>query len=309
MLASFQPIRNRPNPQKGNGHANPGGCISAQLAPRLAPEGTPGMTSTATSGKTPGTDRQFVTSLARGLRFLAAFGPDDRTLSNQELALRTGLPRPTVARFTHTLCKLGYLMSHDDPPRFSLAPKVVELSHAAYAATGLRDIARPAMATLSEMGDVSISLAVPSGLSVRYIEMARRPQAIVLNLDVGALVPLPQTAIGRAYLAALPEDRRAELMAQLEADDPATWAAQKNRVAAAVAAFPELGYAASFGDWKPELNAIATAIRITDEADPLLLSIGGLSSILTPELAERDYIPALLSTARAIGSRLRRHFL
>lgn len=255
------------------------------------------------------TDRQFVGSLARGLSILAAFGPGDRSLSNQELARRTGLPRPTVSRFTHTLRKLNYLTYQERLGRFSLAPRVLELSQAAFAATGVGSIARPAMEALSEMGDVSVSLGVPSGLAIRYIEMARRPEAVVLNLDVGAFIPLPQTAIGRAYLADLAPARRAEVIARLKQLDPALWAAQEARVEAEIRSYAERGYAASFGDWRPELHAIATVIRPVLDGDPLLLSVAGLSSILTVEKAARDYAPALLATARAIQNRLKRHYL
>ncbi len=59
----------------------------------------------ATSGK----DRQFVTALARGLDILRAFHAGEGMLGNQEIAHRTGLPKPTVARLTHTLTELGYL--------------------------------------------------------------------------------------------------------------------------------------------------------------------------------------------------------
>ena len=54
-------------------------------------------------------DRQFVVALARGLELLRAFSFDDSFLGNQEIAARTGLPKPTISRLTHTLTKLGYL--------------------------------------------------------------------------------------------------------------------------------------------------------------------------------------------------------
>src|SRR5690606_20818969 len=54
-------------------------------------------------------DRKFITALARGLDVLSVFRPDDRLLGNQEIAARTGLPKPTVSRLTYTLTKLGYL--------------------------------------------------------------------------------------------------------------------------------------------------------------------------------------------------------
>lgn len=254
------------------------------------------------------TDRQFVASLERGLRLLAAFRPDDRTLSNQDLSDRTGLPRPTVARFTHTLRKMNYLAYHADTARYSLTPRVMELGGTAFVATGIRDIARPAMESLSELGLFSVALGVPSGLFIRYLELARQPQAIVLNHEVGAMIPMLPAAIGRAYLASLPQAQRQELLARLQAEDPESYAAQNARVTEEIDAFNSRGYACSFGEWWPELTAVATIIRVVDDGDPLLLSISGLSSILTPERVTEDCAPALLNAAQVIQSRMRRAY-
>jgi DNA-binding IclR family transcriptional regulator len=75
-------------------------------------------------------DRQFVTSLARGLEVLRAFQPEDGSLGNQELAARTGLPKPTVSRITHTLTMLGYLDYDARHARYMIAPAVLSLGHA-----------------------------------------------------------------------------------------------------------------------------------------------------------------------------------
>lgn len=257
----------------------------------------------------PKQDRQFVTSLARGLKLLAAFGPHDRSLSNQELADRTGLPRPTVARLAYTLARLNYLTHLKRLGRFSLSPRIIELGQSAQHATGLRDIARPAIAALSEIGDVSVALGVPSDLIIKYIDLARRPEAIVLNLDVGAQLPILQTAIGRAYLSTQPNDKRDDLISRLKAQDPEAWKQNADKVVEAIQDMNERGYVGSFGDWWPELHAIATVIRIADEGEPLLLSVSGLSSVLTPERAESYFAPAMLNTAHSLESRLRAQYL
>lgn len=254
-------------------------------------------------------DRQFVTSLARGLKLLAAFGPDDRSLSNQVLADRTGLPRPTVARLAHTLVRLNYLTHHKNMGRFSLSPRLVELGQSAQHATGLRSIARPAIGALSEIGDISVALGIPDNLLIKYIDMARRPEAIVLNLNIGAQIPIPQSAIGRAYLSTLAPDCRTALIARLQTHDPDIWDRNADAVANAARDMDERGYVGSFGDWWPELHAIATVIRITDEGEPLLISVSGLSSVLTPERAESYFAPAMLNTARSIENRLKALYL
>src|SRR5260370_9164793 len=53
-------------------------------------------------------DRQFATTLARGLEVLRCFTPLEPLLGNKEISVRTGLPKPTVPPLTSTLTKLGY---------------------------------------------------------------------------------------------------------------------------------------------------------------------------------------------------------
>ncbi|MEZ5714176.1 MAG: helix-turn-helix domain-containing protein [Paracoccaceae bacterium] len=245
-------------------------------------------------------------SLEKGLSILTAFRPEDRALTNQELADRTGLPRPTVARFTHTLRKLRYLAYHPRTARYSLTARVVELSRAGFASTGLRDVLRPALQALSELGPFSVALGIPVDGGIRYLELVRRPEAIVLNLEVGALVPILPTAIGRAYLAEMSETRREAMLTRLGAgmaDAPPGW---QDAVRAEAARFAARGYVTSFGGWWPELSAVATTIRQAEDGDPLLLSLSGLSSVMTPERVEAEYAAALLSTAQMAQSRLRR---
>ncbi|MBN9671715.1 IclR family transcriptional regulator [Roseibium aggregatum] len=258
--------------------------------------------------KTGKTDRQFIASLERGLRVMSAYRPDDRALSNQDLSERTGLPRPTVSRFTHTLRRLNYLAFHPDTGRYSLTPRVMELGRAAFVAGEIRDIACPVMETLAELGPFSVALGVPSGLHIRYLELRRRPEAIVLNLDAGALIPMLQTAIGRAYLASLSSEEREDLLVQIKQEDPGLFAAQEADVYADMADFERRGFATSFGGWWPELSAIAAPIRIVDDGDPLLLSVSGLTSALTAERLKGEYAAALLNATQVIQNRMRRAF-
>lgn len=254
-------------------------------------------------------DRHFVTSLARGLRIISAFGPGDRSLENAELARRTGLPRGTVARFTHTLTQLGYMAAHKGARGHSLAPRVLELGQAAAISIALRDVARPAMKALSELGSFSVALGVASDRGIRYIDIAKRPEAVVLNLEPGAIIPIPPSAIGRAWLGALEAERRTEVMARLKATDPGLWTRHAEAVARETERFAVQGYTLSIGEWWPELNAAATAITLPDGGGPLVLNIGGLSSILSRDALVDEFAPALIATARMIEAGLRRGFV
>jgi IclR family pca regulon transcriptional regulator len=93
-----------------------------------------------------GSGPDFVESLARGLDIVASFGGVHRGMSLSEVAVATGLARPTARRLLLTLEELGFVRSSDGA--FELTPKVMTLGMAYVGSLGLWEIARPHMAAL-----------------------------------------------------------------------------------------------------------------------------------------------------------------
>ena len=65
----------------------------------------------------------------RELEEETGYRPDSIELSNQLLARRSGLPRPTVSRLTYTLTLLGYLSRDTALQKYRLGPGVLSLGH------------------------------------------------------------------------------------------------------------------------------------------------------------------------------------
>ncbi|MCC6000283.1 MAG: IclR family transcriptional regulator [Pararhodobacter sp.] len=255
-----------------------------------------------TSASPEGAPREpgLVNALARGLSLLAAFEPEDRALGNQELAERTGLPKPTVSRLARTLTELGYLIHHQRAARYSLSPKVLELGYAALASSGISLIARPIMRQLSEMDDVAVALGVQSRNAIRYIDLVRRPEAVVLSLDIGSRLPLLRSAMGRAWLAALPEAACNDLAERIAGQEGDTPASILDQIARYRAEFKEYGYVTSLGEWRPEIHAAATVIQTGSAREPLIINVGGLASIMSESRIRSLFGPALVSAANKI---------
>src|SRR5215212_661664 len=165
--------------------------------------------------KKPATDRSFVVALSRGLDVLRAFHPNDGLLGNQEIAARTNLPKPTVSRLTYTLTKLGYLTPVPRFEKYQLAPSAMALGYAALANLGVRHLSEPFRETL--MRETGGAVAVGARDRHRRIDCGQSGNGLTLNvqLDVGSRVPIATSAMGRAYVWALPEDERAALFRDL----------------------------------------------------------------------------------------------
>lgn len=251
-----------------------------------------------------GQARQFVTALARGLEVLRAFHAGDRHLGNQELARRTGLPKPTVSRLTYTLTRLGYLRYAAAENRYALGTAVLGLGFAALGQMDVRRIARPLMQALAEHTGASVNLGVRDRLGMIYVDTYRNAASFTVQLDVGSRIPLATTSMGRAYLAALPERERKALLDEIRAGEPEAWPAVRKGIEAAVREHHERGFCLSLGEWRREVHAVAAAVVPPDGSDVLVFSCSGAPFQLDRRKLEEDIGPRLLTLVGNVRSAL-----
>ncbi len=248
----------------------------------------------------PGRDRQFVIALARGLEILRAFHPGDGPLGNQEIAQRTGLPKPTVSRLTYTLTKLGHLVYLERLGKYRIGLGVLALGHVALGAMGIRHIARQHMQALAEHTDLPVALGTRDRLSMIYAEACRSQDTMSLRYDVGTRIPIAVTAMGRAYLAALPERERAYLLAHLERRYGTRWAEVKKGIDRAVREVAERGFCCSFADWQADVFAVAAPLRLPDGSGLMAVNCGGPGFLVEARRLIDDVGPRLVDLARTV---------
>lgn len=250
-----------------------------------------------------GKDRQFVTALSRGLEVLRAFRPGEVVLGNQEIAERTGLPKPTVSRLTHTLCELGYLTSSRRAGGYQLGPGVLALGFAMIAGLDVRERARPLMEDLAEYSGASVALGARDRMSVVYLDLCRGAETVTLRLTLGSRVPLMTTAIGRAIVTALPEEEQERLLHAARAREPDDFPRIEAGIVRARREIAERGFCTSFGDWRRDVHAVGVPLRSIDGEQLYGLNCGGPSFTLPPERLTDDLGPRLVRVAEALSAR------
>lgn len=256
-------------------------------------------------GAADGSDRHFVTALARGLQVLRCFRSGEELLGNQQLAERCGLPKSTVTRLTYTLTRLGYLHHDTHGGRYRLGLAALGIGGATLARLEIREQSRPVMQALAEATGTQLALSVRDDLTMLYVESCR-PSTIllVLILDVGSRIPIGVTAGGRACLAGMREPARRALMARLQALDPAGWPAVEGGIQQAVADLATLGCCGSFGDWKREIHGIAVPLALGNGLPDMVLSAAGPAVIRSRESYLAEVRPLLISAVQEIRRRL-----
>ena len=246
-----------------------------------------------------------VIALARGLEILRCFSAREPGLSNSELTAYTGLPKSTVSRLTKTLVELGYLRHDTKKRQYLVGPSVLALGYSALSNLRIADIARPHMQALADATGALISLATRDRLSMLYLEACSSDTTMTLKMGRGVRMPIISTSIGRAFLAALPEQERDYLLSTLQLkEDLQPNNNQLDALSREMKRFRNEGYCLSIGEWNTDVNAAATAIRWPEGSDLVVISISGPSFMITRKLLHEDLTPRLMRLSEHIVKQL-----
>ena len=246
-------------------------------------------------------DARLVQGLARGLAVLRAFRPGETSLSNSELAERTGLTKSGISRLTQTLTALGYLSFVAPTGRYQLGAGVVALCHSLLAGMPHRIAARPILQELAEYSRVPASLGMRDQLEMLTIETARHPHMRPARFDLGSRLPIETTALGRAFLYGLPKGERETLLRRLRIrHGSADWGNVQARIDAAFESIAKRGFCVSLGDRRPDVFAVGAPI-FTSDGTVMAINCGGMPSEVTEDYLENELGPRLALAASQLS--------
>jgi DNA-binding IclR family transcriptional regulator len=254
-------------------------------------------------GKKVATDRSFVVALSRGLDVLRAFHPNDGLLGNQELAARTNLPKPTISRLTYTLTKLGYLTPVPRFEKYQLAPSAMALGYAALANLGVRHLSEPYREELMRETGGAVAVGGRDRHSMIYFGQSRTG-LIGIQLDVGSRVPIATTAMGRAYIWALPDEERANLLRELRDHYGSRWSRMRDGIERAGEMVARQGFTISAGEWQDDVHAVGVALKPKDGTGPYAFNCGAPAFRFTEDRLINDIGPRLVTMVRNIEAAL-----
>ena len=250
------------------------------------------------------TDRSFVVALSRGLDVLRAFHPNDGLLGNQEIAARTNLPKPTVSRLTYTLTRLGYLTQVPRFEKYQLAPAAMALGYAALANLGVRHLSESFREEVMRETGGAVAIGARDRLSMIYVGQSRNGLALGVQLDVGSRIPIATTAMGRAYIWALPDEERAILLRELKEHYGNRWSRMRDGIERSGEMIERLGFALSVGEWQDDVHAAGVALKLNDGTGPYAFNCGAPAFRFTEERLRNDIGPRLVAMVRNIEAAL-----
>lgn len=248
-------------------------------------------------------DAAFATTLAKGLVVLEAFDADAPMLGNMELAARTGIPRPTVARLTHTLAELGYLRHDQDVAKYRLGARALRMVRPLLASMKFRQVARPLMQELAQSVRGTVSIGVLDGTAMIYVESARSGDVGPHTPDIGLPIPVILTAMGRAAAAILPPEESALLEARMKADSADSWSAFSGKFRDGIRQCAERGFCTCFGEYMASIHAVAAPLfRAQSLKQSFSINCGIPAFRLQPGQLEAEIGPRIAALAASVRS-------
>jgi len=245
----------------------------------------------------------FSEALARGITIITAFNADRRQMSLSDVSRVVDLPRATVRRAMYTLAHLGYVEA--EGRLFRLTPKVLTLATAYLTSNPVSMVLQPLCERISSSVNATCSVAVLDGGEVVMVARAAPVQPATVGLGVGYRLPAYCSALGRALLSSLPDDR---LDAYFDALTPVqltpSTVTDKGRLRDLVLTARDDGYALVEQEAELGFRSLAMPLHRYDGAPVAAINIGTQMERMTAQDMLRDLLPLLRAEADSVRNQL-----
>jgi DNA-binding IclR family transcriptional regulator len=157
-------------------------------------------------------ERNYLKTLARGLRVLTAFTPVQPELSLTEIADFLDVDPSTASRFTYTLEELGYLARNPQTKLYHVTSQVYAFAISLVGPRNLRQVSLPHMEHLRDRSGETVVLSIRDGVEIVIVEVVETRHTLAPRGWVGGRAPIHCSAMGKAMLAHLPEPELGRLL-------------------------------------------------------------------------------------------------
>ena len=154
----------------------------------------------------------MIQSVDRAARILKALAGGPGRLGVSELSARLGLAKGTVHGLLRTLQTHGLVEQHADSDKYQLGPALLQLSNRYLDLNELRSRSLAWSELLATNAGEAARVGAPHGTGILVVHHVFRPDTTLQILEVGAVLPLHATALGKAVLAYSPEEVRVGLV-------------------------------------------------------------------------------------------------
>jgi DNA-binding IclR family transcriptional regulator len=154
----------------------------------------------------------MIQSVDRAIRILKALAGGPGRLGVSDLSARLGLAKGTVHGLLRTLQEHGLVEQHAESDKYQLGPELLKLSNRYLDLNELRSRSLAWSELLATRAEEAVRVGALHADRMLIVHHVFRPDASLQILEVGEVLPLHATALGKAVLAYLPDEVRGDLV-------------------------------------------------------------------------------------------------
>lgn len=244
-------------------------------------------------------ESETVQSVDRALAIIELLLRSGETLTVREVALGTGINRTTAHRLLASLHRRGWI-ERAAATGFRPSLRFLALVRASLDGRNFVDEVRPAMERLSLLSRETVHLGVLDNNEVLHIEKVDSPELVGVASRVGTRAAPHVTGLGKALLAAGPDDDLETYLARAQTRTDPYALVDADGLRHDIALARERGYSIDDGESSPGVRCLAVAIRGVDDRPLFALSLTGPAARFTLERMDAC-VPELLEVAAALS--------
>jgi DNA-binding IclR family transcriptional regulator len=241
-----------------------------------------------------------VLSAGKALAIVEVLLQASAPLSAREIGERRGINRTTAHRLLNTLIHHGWVERHA-AGGYQLSVKFLALAHVSTQMRSFLDEIRPALTPLSELARETIHVGLLDGFDIVHVDKIESLEHVGVSSRIGARGATHRTSLGKALLAASPDEFVAAYIEQgRHREWPFTVAAEP--VWEAVRQTRDAGYSIDDEEDSVGVRCIGAAVRGAGGTPLFAISVTGPSPRFTRDVCEH-LSPTLVGIARRLSQR------
>jgi len=151
-------------------------------------------------------------SVKKAFAILSAISSAKDGLGVSELAKKLKMAKSTVHGMTSALEELGAVMRDPLTKKYKLGFTLLEIGRSAYSQIDLQTSARPVTEELMKKTQTSVFLGILNWGQVTILDIVESRQDLNITAPVGSTIPLFAGAVGKVFLASMPEEQAAKIV-------------------------------------------------------------------------------------------------
>lgn len=242
-------------------------------------------------------------SAARVMDILSILSAGNKSLSLSQISREINAPKTSTFEILMTMVEKGFLEFDDDLKTYKPGIKLFEVGSSYLNNTDLIKEARTYLEILVKKTGETAFLATSSNRDVVYLDKLEGASSIRTTATLGMRIPMYLTGLGKALLAAYPDQKVEELMRNYTFTKVTTRSIKDyDSLMVELKKIRQRGYAIDNQEHEENVFCIAVPIWNYDNQPIAAMSIAGLITRME-EKATREYADYLIDAAMSLSKR------